>query len=146
MNKIWRPHVEMRLWKEAVPQRRERPGRTTCETLKNVESSFHPFEFAERHTQPHPMRQINYAFERISGSSGFLHSVWVIWNRLMTSSKGAEVSLKFLGVLCNANYWQVWKISLKPSLGKDFVVTEDKASDVGWEGDCLLDLPEMGLF
>lgn len=97
--------------------------------------------------QAHSLGQINYTYEGICGSSGFLHSVWVIGNRLMISLKGTKVSLKFLAVLCNAKYWQVWKIVLKPLLGKNFVVVvvEDKALDVGWEENYLLDVAEIGL-
>lgn len=28
-------------------------------------------------------------------------------------SEGTKVSLKFLGVLCNASCWQIWKIPVK---------------------------------
>lgn len=46
-----------------------------CGIFKTAEGSFHPFVCLKRQTQSHPLGQIDYMFERVSGSFGFLLSV-----------------------------------------------------------------------
>lgn len=70
---------------------------------------------------------------------------WVVWNKLTAFSEGTKVSLKFLGVLCNANCWQIWKISLKFSSGKK-AFFQEKDLDAEWEEEYLLVMSEMCLF
>lgn len=78
-----------------------------CEIFKTVESSFHPFVCTKRQTQSHPLGQIDYMFESFWELWLSAECAWAVWNRLMAFLEGTKVSLKFLGVLCNASYWQV---------------------------------------
>lgn len=57
---------------------------------------------------------------------------WVVWNRLTAFSEGTKVSLKFLGVLCNASCWQIWEISFKCSSRKK-AFFQEKDLDAEWE-------------
>lgn len=81
---------------------------------------FSPFRVhVDAHTvSPYVWERYIMYMKEFLGALALAECAWVVWKRLTALSEGTKVSLKFLGVLCNASHHQIWKISVKSLSGR----------------------------